>query len=438
MKKVYLSFLVLSCAYVSKAQLFQQDFATPLTSFANTSATDAAYVNTTAPTISQFTQLQSSSNSCSIEVLGSGTNANTLHITRSSGTGVFARNGAAGGLGNPTALIVKFDLNVINFSSTSNTGITFQVGDGFSNTVVATEATSLVHSFFAIRLDQTSTKAYKLRNAAGTNSSASHTGTTAITFVINNSGSTFSYTGPDGSTNSLANDTYDLWGGNTKEFAAQAATTASVALNNFKMALVQGEATFDNIVITDPLAVTPVTFDGIKASMRNDKVFVEWNTKNEVNMNRYEIEKSIDGVHFALAGVVASNTSATANAYNWMDDAPFASNNFYRIKSVGKEGSVKYSPVVRISLNKNKGSVLVAPNPVTGSQLNLQLNKVEQGTYSLRISNTSGQTVFAKAVQHNGGSASYSVILPQHLKKGTYYMVLTGQEQSMSKQIFIE
>ena len=68
----------------------------------------------------------------------------------------------------------------------------------------------------------------------------------------NNSGSSTTYLAPDGSTESLADDTWDLWVGISKQLNDRAVTTAAQTIANFKFgALGNGTYTaqFDSISI---------------------------------------------------------------------------------------------------------------------------------------------------------------------------------------------
>ena len=85
-----------------------------------------------------------------------------------------------------------------------------------------------------------------------TNGATTFTGMQNVFFVVNNTGSTFTYTAPDASSQMVANDTWDLWVGSTQQFNDRAATTGTISPTDFKMTWSAGVGTiqFDNFSIT--------------------------------------------------------------------------------------------------------------------------------------------------------------------------------------------
>jgi hypothetical protein len=165
---------------------------------------------------------------------------------------------------------------------------------------------------------------------------------------------------------------------------------------------------------TNPL---PVTFGGISAIASNGVVKVNWSILTEIDTKEYIVERSGDGVNFSSIGSLGANGVSN---YNWLDNAPLSGNNFYRVKSVDNTGSINYSTTVEVNPGSNgSAQVIIAPNPVTNRQFNLQLNSLAQGDYALTIYSTSGQQVLSSVVSHPGGSSSRTITLPA-IAKGLY------------------
>jgi hypothetical protein len=102
--------------------------------------------------------------------------------------------------------------------------------------------------------------------------------------------------------------------------------------------------------------------------------------------------------------------------------------NYYRIKGISINGEEKYSSIVKVNINKSKGGITVYPNPLVGKSFSLQLSNKQQGTYSLRITNSGGQIIFSTSINHTGGSATQTVQLNSALQKGTYQLELTAED----------
>ena len=185
-----------------------------------------------------------------------------------------------------------------------------------------------------------------------------------------------------------------------------------------------------------PLAIDVLT---VQASEKNNGVQIDWQSKTETDMDRYEVEKSTDGVQFSRQHTtVAVGNSTVPVKYNWFDANPQWGNNFYRIKAFDRTGLTKYSTVLNISMGKGVHNINIYPNLVINSMVNLQFTSMDKGLYQLRLMNTAGQVVFTKTIQHSGGSATQPVGLGAVFAKGNYYLEITlPNNTKMTKTLLI-
>lgn len=184
-------------------------------------------------------------------------------------------------------------------------------------------------------------------------------------------------------------------------------------------------------------SVLPVSITSVKAYQQNAGVFVDWSTQSEINMQGYEVEKSKNGVSFDKAGSVTAKSGSTNN-YSWFDTAPYAGDNYYRIKTIGLNGEIKYTAVVRVNTGKGKQDITVYPNPVKGNIFNLSFNNLEKGNYTVNIYSLNGQVVTNKVITHNGGSSTQSVLLNAFLPAGLYEIKVTGNKQTFTQALILE
>lgn len=193
------------------------------------------------------------------------------------------------------------------------------------------------------------------------------------------------------------------------------ADAASAATNRF-------------MVVFGAIGPLPIDVITITAQVKNNGVEVKWTSKTETDMDRYEVERSADGINFVKQNTTAAigNSSFPVN-YNWFDAAPLNGNNFYRIKAFDKTGLTKYSTVVKVTIQALPSGIVIKPNPVSGSNLGLQMNNMDKGTYGLILYNDLGQQVYQTPVYHTGGTAFKIIPLSNSLAKGTYRLLLTGK-----------
>lgn len=173
----------------------------------------------------------------------------------------------------------------------------------------------------------------------------------------------------------------------------------------------------------------------INADARRNDVLVGWATSKELDMDRYELERSFDGTGFTkIYTRAAVGNSPTAVNYNRIDSAPGAGINYYRIKAINKTGMIKYSDMVQVRFERPQPGISVYPNPVNSNSFNLQLTDMEKGSYSLSVINSQGQSVYTIRIQHSGGSLTMPVTTAT-LARGTYELVLKGNNKQFTEKI---
>jgi hypothetical protein len=137
--------------------------------------------------------------------------------------------------------------------------------------------------------------------------------------------------------------------------------------------------TFDNFRTGGTLAAPlPVTFMGFGATQTSKGVEVIWNVTAERDVQSYVVERSSTGVDFTKLGEVAAKNSS---AYSFLDNQPIAGMTFYRIREVDIDGKSKYSPVVRLNLERNI-ALRAYPSPAT-SEVTVEHSATDKGTVSI-------------------------------------------------------
>jgi hypothetical protein len=156
----------------------------------------------------------------------------------------------------------------------------------------------------------------------------------------------------------------------------------------------------------------PVTFVKFTADKTGQKVLLRWQVANEVNVSRYEVEQSVDGLRYQKIGTVSAG--ANSNSYELTDANPSLSkSNLYRIKQVDKDGKVSYTDIRMVKFGATN-IITVTPNPainfirVFSSQTPLQISLFDQG----------GKKVMSQMLINGTGQFNIS-----SLAKGVYTVV---------------
>ncbi len=174
-------------------------------------------------------------------------------------------------------------------------------------------------------------------------------------------------------------------------------------------------------VIFRPMAPLPVTFTSIKAVQKNADIQVDWKVENEMNMNHYVVEKSLDGIHFSDQSTIKA-INGNANQYNWMDKNVAVGNTYYRIRSVDMNGLSSYTQIVKVVSGKILSEISVHPNPVIDGSINLRLINQSSGIYGIRLFDPLGQVILLKTIKHTKDSGPEIIRWNNKLAKGIYQL----------------
>lgn len=178
------------------------------------------------------------------------------------------------------------------------------------------------------------------------------------------------------------------------------------------------------------LAPVPVSFVSVTAQPAGAAIKVDWKVAQEAGIRQYVVERSSDGRNFTGAGnLVATGNRGGEVSYSWLDATPLTGSNFYRIKSLGINGEIKYSPIVKVLTGNILPSFTIAPNPVEGSVVNIQFKNQLGGRYALRLLALTGETVYTAVKEHAGGTSTQVVELPSTIARGAYQLEIISPDK---------
>ncbi len=217
-------------------------------------------------------------------------------------------------------------------------------------------------------------------------------------------------------------------------FLRDAYTNTSTPLNvdglttiNFTTENITGSNAVNRFMIVfKAVAELPLSITNVDAVKQNKQILVSWKTANEVHLKQYDIERSTDGIFFANIHSTAAHNMA-ANTYNWLDVNPIQNCNYYRIKSIGINGQITYSDVVKV-LMEEKAKMAVYPNPIANKTINLQWGSAAAGMYNLRVLNSAGQVTFSTKIKHTENTAIDRIVLNDNTDEGIHRLEIVGPD----------
>ncbi|MFY7879279.1 MAG: hypothetical protein ACOVP6_04360 [Lacibacter sp.] len=183
-----------------------------------------------------------------------------------------------------------------------------------------------------------------------------------------------------------------------------------------------------------PVPVTLLKFEGKTYGSHAD---LNWQTTAELNLDRFEIERSIGGTqNFQKAGtVLARNQSFGILNYQFSDQNIFLNNTsvYYRLKMVDQDGQFKYSPIVQLKAETNPQFVRQLDLATNQTLLIAVGNKSGIRTLHVQIVGINGQTFV-----HYSGAYSDTRLDLRQLLAGPYVAIITdgsGKEKYVKQFI---
>lgn len=170
------------------------------------------------------------------------------------------------------------------------------------------------------------------------------------------------------------------------------------------------------------LPVTLLSFTGV---MKGNNIDLQWQTTNEVNADRFELERKTDlsSAFVSVASINATNNPA-ANNYSYTDRnvTEYGNKFYYRLKMIDKDGKSTYSNIVSFAADNQslfiKGVYLQSKKSVL----------IEKGNYpgistmNIRVINSVGTVVLSKNTNY-----SNTVLNLGTLTSGVYMISIQDQ-----------
>ncbi|MCE7071883.1 T9SS type A sorting domain-containing protein [Dyadobacter sp. CY327] len=120
-------------------------------------------------------------------------------------------------------------------------------------------------------------------------------------------------------------------------------------------------------ITTEDAQPLPVTLLNFNAQKQENGVMLDWQTTEETNSERFEIQHSTDGKRWSeIAKVNAAGDSKVMQRYTYMHTNPAPRDNLYRMKMVDRDATFAMSRILSVNMNVTP-DLNVYPNPVTNS-----------------------------------------------------------------------
>jgi concanavalin A-like lectin/glucanase superfamily protein len=173
-----------------------------------------------------------------------------------------------------------------------------------------------------------------------------------------------------------------------------------------------------NYYISTPL---PLLWKSFTGKLESGEVYLNWETENSINNDRFEIERSSDGANFSGIGVISDKSgidnAAGGAGYSFTDPHPQKGGNFYRIRQVDIDGKYSWSSVVEVSVGSVPSAIHLQSNPVADEAI--LVNNDHLLVRRMQVIDVSGRILFDRSLY---SSNSILKINTQGLRPGYYWL----------------
>ena len=173
--------------------------------------------------------------------------------------------------------------------------------------------------------------------------------------------------------------------------------------------------------------VTPVSLTSFTWTKNSSGFELAWETKNELNVDRYEIEESSNGTNFRTLGQVKANNGSNYKFHHPTDDKKL----FYRLRVVDIDGKFEYSKIIQASKSELTTVGFVRPSVIRNNVLDIL---VTESYEHIQVINMQGREVWRQKLGGRTGALSYS--LPA-LPAGNYVVRMIGSNKVAAQKILL-
>lgn len=182
----------------------------------------------------------------------------------------------------------------------------------------------------------------------------------------------------------------------------------------------------DNTFDDNPSNSLPIELVSFEATTDQQNTFLHWETASEINGDFFEIQHSLDGIHFDVIGQQnAVGESIEKQHYNYTHNGINGGTHYYRLRMVDNDGTFEFSHTIVITTQGIvKNNVAIFPNPITNGQVTLAFDF--ESDRVIQLVNNTGTVVY-----HTETQMANSLISFPKLTAGIYQLLITDQKSNI-------
>lgn len=184
------------------------------------------------------------------------------------------------------------------------------------------------------------------------------------------------------------------------------------------------------------MGALPLKLLSFTSATKTNQIELYWQTDTELNVSRFSIEHSNDGLTFDDIGKKNSlNLYNSINKYNFQDHNPSQGVNYYRLKIVDIDGKFVYSKILQVEYNSSFSLIplIVFPNPA--NKYIIVKHPESSSKSELRIIDLKGSII---KIQSINKSITQTEVDTKDLAPGIYQIQWLGNKEMMTKKFIVK
>lgn len=183
---------------------------------------------------------------------------------------------------------------------------------------------------------------------------------------------------------------------------------------------------------TNPCAPLPVTLLSFNAYKESGAVKIEWQTIEEKNNRYYEVQRSVDGIHYeTIATVEGNRNSSSLLTYTEYDRSPYSGTSYYRLKQVDLNGTIAYSNIAVVEIN-TLSDWTVYPNPSIDGSFTIASSFGEDEVIAVLVTDVTGNRV-----RYYSSESYENEMHVSDLSSGLYIVTIQTLSETRSKKLIV-
>lgn len=163
--------------------------------------------------------------------------------------------------------------------------------------------------------------------------------------------------------------------------------------------------------------VLPVRLLDFQVTRQNNDALIQWKVSEDGENERFELERSLDGVNFLKIADVPKKVGNGTKTYEFTDLNLRSHNKpviHYRVKDVDYSGRFSYTKIIPIRLDL-KGAIALYPNPAKdGFYVSIPYQNPDGSRVQLQLINKAGQVLETKQITKTMATNYYFNVNPAY------------------------